>query len=98
MACKIIWSPISRDDLHDILRFIARDNPLRAESFALELMTRADVLQQQSEIGRMVPELRDRRTREIIIRPYRVVYRIDEDRNMVNILRVWHGARGTPEL
>ena len=26
MACSLIWSPISRDDLHDIVRFIARDN------------------------------------------------------------------------
>jgi hypothetical protein len=33
MACKLIWSPAARDDLHDIVRFIARDNPERAESF-----------------------------------------------------------------
>jgi len=29
MACKLIWSPIARDDLRDIVRFIARDNRLR---------------------------------------------------------------------
>jgi len=28
MACKLIWSPAARDDLRDIVRFIARDNPL----------------------------------------------------------------------
>jgi plasmid stabilization system protein ParE len=33
MAYKLIWSPVSRDDLRDIVRFIARDNPERAESF-----------------------------------------------------------------
>lgn len=44
MACKLIWSPVSRDDLHDIVRFIARDNAPRAESFAYELMRRADIL------------------------------------------------------
>ena len=29
MAYKLIWSPAARDDLHDIVVFIARDNPNR---------------------------------------------------------------------
>jgi hypothetical protein len=32
MAYKLIWSPAARDDLHDIVVFIARDNPNRAMS------------------------------------------------------------------
>lgn len=40
MAYKLIWSPAARDDLHDIVVFIARDNPNRAMSFAYELMSR----------------------------------------------------------
>jgi plasmid stabilization system protein ParE len=54
MACKLIWSPISRDDLRHIVRFIARDNPARAESFGYELMRRTDILQEQPEAGRIV--------------------------------------------
>ena len=49
MACKLIWSPAARDDLRDIVRFIARDNPRRAESFAYELITRTDILQEHPE-------------------------------------------------
>lgn len=33
MAYKLIWSPAARDDLHDIVIFIARDN---SERTALE--------------------------------------------------------------
>jgi len=77
MACKIIWSPASRDDLRDIVRFIARDNPQRAESFAYELMRRTDILQQHPEAGRIVPEYRNPQLREIIYRPYRIVYRLN---------------------
>ncbi len=95
MAGKLIWSPASRDDLRDIVRFIARDNPRRAESFAYQLMARTDVLQQHAEIGRSVPEHRDPRIREIIFRPYRIVYRVDYERKLVEIARVWHAARGT---
>ena len=46
----------ARDDLRDIVRFIARDNPQRAESFGYELMTRTDILHEHPEAGRMVPD------------------------------------------
>jgi hypothetical protein len=36
MAYKLIWSPAARDDLHDIVIFIARDNPERAMSFGYD--------------------------------------------------------------
>jgi plasmid stabilization system protein ParE len=68
MACEIIWSPASRDDLHDIVRFIARDNPHRAESFGYELMRRTDILQQHPEAGRIVPEYRNPELREMFWR------------------------------
>jgi plasmid stabilization system protein ParE len=65
MACPIIWSPDARNDLRDIVRFIARDNPPRAESFAYQLMMRTDILQQHPEAGRPVPEYRHPQIREI---------------------------------
>jgi plasmid stabilization system protein ParE len=98
MAYKLIWSPASRDDLRDIVRFIARDNPERAESFGYQLMARTDKLQHQPEIGRIVPEYRDPMIREIILKPYRIVYRVDHTRELVEIARVWHAARGTPDI
>jgi len=42
MAYKLIWSPAARDDLHDIVVFIARDNPNRAMSFGYELISETD--------------------------------------------------------
>jgi toxin ParE1/3/4 len=96
MACKLIWSPAARDDLREIVRFIARDNPRRAESFGYELMTRTDILHDHPEAGRIVPEYRNPRMREIIYRPYRIVYRLDIERQLVEIARVWHAARGSP--
>jgi len=98
MAYKLIWSPVSRDDLRDIVRFIARDNPQRAESFAYQLMAQTDKLQDHPEIGRSVPEHRNMTTREIIFRPYRIVYRVDHPRRLVEIARVWHAARGAPDV
>jgi toxin ParE1/3/4 len=59
MAYKLIWSPAARDDLHDIVTFIARDNSDRAMSFSYELISRADRLQMFPEQGRIVPEYED---------------------------------------
>jgi len=98
MACKLIWSPAARDDLRDIVRFIAHDNPQRAESFGYELMTRTDILHDHPEAGRMVPEYRSSRIREIVYRPYRIIYRLDIERQIVEIARVWHAARGAPSV
>lgn len=98
MACELIWSPVSRDDLRDIVRYISRDSPQRAQSFALRLIARADVLLEQPESGRMVTEHRIPHIREIIFRPYRIVYRVNHERRVVEFARVWHAARGSPEI
>jgi len=98
MAYKLIWSPAARDDLHDIVVFIARENASRAMSFGYELISEADRLQGFPELGRIVPEYRNDDIREIIFRPYRIVYRIDHERKLCQIARVWHSARGIPHL
>ena len=82
MAYKLIWSPAARDDLHDIVVFIARDNPNRAMSFGYELISETDYLQEFPELGRIVPEYRSDNIREIVFRPYRIVYRVDHERKL----------------
>ena len=98
MAYKLIWSPASRDDLHDIVVFISRDNPQRAMAFGYRLISETDKLQAFPEIGRMVPEYQNRNLREIIVRPYRIVYRVNHERKVCEIARVWHSGRGAPAL
>ena len=82
MAYKLIWSPAARDDLHDIVVFIARDNSERAMSFGYELISETDQLQDFPELGRMVPEYQNQNLREIIFRPYRIVYRVNHERKL----------------
>jgi toxin ParE1/3/4 len=98
MAYKLIWSPAARDDLHDIVVFIARDNPNRAMSFGYELISETDRLREFPESGRIVPEYRNDHIREIIFRPYRIVYRIDYETKLCEIARICHSARGTLQM
>ena len=98
MAYKLIWSPAARDDLHDIIVFIAHDNRDRAMSFGYELISVTDRLQEFPESGRIVPEYTNDSIREIIFRPYRIVYRVNHKGRLCEIARVWHSARGIPQL
>jgi len=78
--------------------FIAQDNPPVAESFGCLLMSKVDVLAQFPLIGRVVPEENDAAVREIVLRPYRIIYKVFAEKQMVAIARVWHGARGEPDI
>ena len=98
MAFKIIWSQQACDDLHDIVTFIAKRNSLVAESFGFRLMAKVDVLAQFPQVGRMAPEEQDENIRELIFPPYRIIYRVMAEKHVVAIARVWHGARGEPEI
>ncbi|HEV7744103.1 MAG TPA: type II toxin-antitoxin system RelE/ParE family toxin [Pyrinomonadaceae bacterium] len=98
MAYNLIWSPAARDDLHDIVSFISRDSPRRAEAFGYRLILEIDKLLTFAAIGRIVPEYGSAKIREIIVRSYRIVYRVNHESRLIEIARIWHGARGTPEL
>ena len=60
------------------------------------LIARTKRLAEFPEIGRAVPELGDFTIREIVVRSYRVVYRVREKERRGDVIRFWHAARGTP--
>jgi plasmid stabilization system protein ParE len=98
MAFKIIWSQQARDDLRDIVTFIAEHNRPVAESFGLRLMAKVDLLAEFPQLGRVAPEEQDENVREVILPPYRIIYLVLGERRVIAIARVWHGARGEPEI
>lgn len=98
MGHKVVLTPQAQDDLREIVSFIARQNPERARSFGHELIDHALTLTEWPERGRMVPEISDPNVREIVHRPYRIIYEVFRSQNTVYVLRFWHGARGEPEI
>jgi toxin ParE1/3/4 len=98
MDCKVILSPRAIQDLAEIGRYISFDNPQAAEQFGYALIDAALSLGTMPERGRFVPEFSDGETREIIYRPYRIVYRVNLEQKAVWVSRFWHASRGTPEV
>jgi plasmid stabilization system protein ParE len=60
------------------------------------LVAAPDRLVQFPESGRMVPEFGRPNLRELILRPYRIVYRLQGD--VLEIVTVFHAARMVPEI
>lgn len=98
MGWKIIIAPSAQSDLEDIVRYITQHNPEAAIRMGYELIYRAERLTQFPEIGRSVPEFRNPDLREIICRSYRIIYRLKRDKQCIQIVRFWHGARGFPHI
>lgn len=98
MDYKVVWTLRSREDLRNIAVFIARDNSAAALKLGDLIFQRVDSLQNFPELGRVVPERSQPTIREIVVGNYRIVYRVRHEQKTVEILGVWHGARGEPEL
>lgn len=98
MYLEIEWSPTARLDFRDIIFFIAENNPLAANQFRNRILNHIKQLPKFPTSGRVVPEFQDENIREIIQNPYRIVYRIKMNKNVIEIVRIWHAARRKPDL
>ena len=87
MALK--WTKTALRSVDEIAGFIAKDNPARATSFALELRDAVTKLQVHPGMGRAGRVLG---TRELVLhKNYIAIYRVRGDD--VEILRLHHVAR-----
>ncbi|WP_437640537.1 type II toxin-antitoxin system RelE/ParE family toxin [Sorangium sp. So ce854] len=85
------WSPEALADLEDICAYIARDNPEAAEDWIDKLIRKADKASANPRAGRVVPEIEDPDIREVFLKSYRLIYRVERER--VIVLTVLEGHR-----
>lgn len=93
MDCRVIVSPSAINDLREIVQYIARDDIETARRFGDQLLDTAMSLATFPERGHFVREFSDKHTRELLLGPYRIIYRYQAQENTVHIARFWHGAR-----
>jgi toxin ParE1/3/4 len=76
-------------DLEEIAAYIHRDSPAAARAFRDRVRKAGAKLDRFPERGRIVPELRDLGVtvwRELILRPYRMMYRIEGSTVVVDLV------------
>lgn len=98
MAYRVRFSQSARSDINEIVRYISTDDRNRAFRFGMLLVRQALSLGHFPERGRVVPEFGEQSVREIIVRAYRIIYRVDHRSRSVVIFRFWHAGRARPEL
>ena len=91
---EVIWSPVARRDLHAIADYIAADSPARAAVFVDRLIDAAERLGRFPESGRIIPEIGQSDSREVVFGAYRLMYHLKPD--AVVIVAIVHGARQWP--
>jgi len=85
----IVWAEPAERDLDALLSYIAMENPEAARKLFGKVMEAVEYAAAFPEMARFIPEL-GRTYREILgVRPFRVVYRVSEDRlNIIGVMRM----------
>ena len=92
---SIRWTQRARADLAAIRAFIASDSPPYADVTVGRILGATDRLADHPQSGRRVPEFGRANLRELIVPPYRIVYRLVEG-DEAHIVTVHHSARRLP--
>ena len=71
----VIWSAEAQAQLAEIHEHIARDSPRDAAALIRRLIGRVAQLETAQHSGRKVPEYPGEDLRELLCRPYRIIYR-----------------------
>jgi toxin ParE1/3/4 len=92
---RLIIKSAVRRDLAQIAEYIARDNPRRATSFAVELSVKIESI---AERPLSFPEHEDWPDgyRSALHHKYQIIFRVEGD--AVIVLRILHGARNIVDI
>ncbi|PKN69864.1 MAG: plasmid stabilization protein [Deltaproteobacteria bacterium HGW-Deltaproteobacteria-12] len=79
---KVEWAAVAEADLKQIIDYVAADSPGNALQILKTIRQKVSSLYVFPERGRIVPELQGQGIniyRELIVAPWRIVYRISDD-------------------
>ncbi|MFA6291525.1 MAG: type II toxin-antitoxin system RelE/ParE family toxin [Victivallales bacterium] len=88
---NILWTKTAVEDLKSIKEFIARDSEFYAIQFTGKIISSVEKLSLLPEMGRKVPEADRNNVREIILRPYRIIYQLQD--KTISVITIIHSGR-----
>ena len=88
---RVVWTRLATEQLDEAMAYIAADRPATAMQWLEHLLDSAGSLAEFPEQGRVVPDARRDDVRELIVPPYRIIYR--RDPGVVHIAMVLHDRR-----
>lgn len=89
---KVVWTNYAYLDLKDIYDYIAKDSKKYAHFQIRKLKGKTNILKNNPQSGRIVPEANQEDLRELIEGNYRIIYRI-KNSERIDVLTIFHAAR-----
>ena len=89
---EVRWTDQALDDIENIAEFISKDSLIFAQIQTERFFERAKILETHPLTGRIVPEINDPSTRELVMGNYRLIYFLDS-KSIVTILTVHQSQR-----
>ena len=83
---RVEWTELAIAQLDEAMGYIAADRPTVALEWLEMLLGEAERLADFPDSGRVVPEAARDEIREIVVSPYRLVYRRDRDAVFVTMV------------
>jgi plasmid stabilization system protein ParE len=93
---RVVWTDPEIADLRNIIDYIARDSPRYAIQVGERIYEAAGNLELGPQAGWKVPEFDVDHFREVLMRPYRIIYEIRGD--ACYIVAVIHASRDLAQL
>ena len=91
---RVFWTQEARERLKEIETYIAEESPQSAKEVVVRLLRRSQQLTRLPTSGRRVPEYPEADLRELLERPFRIIYRVTPDQ--VEIVTVFHYRQVLP--
>lgn len=98
MDFQIVWSDPAIENLGEIVRRIAADNPVAALKLGQELVARVETAGHFPRSGPLFSMEDAAEYRCLTHGNYRVYYRLRPDRTLVEVVAVRHSARAQPRF
>jgi toxin ParE1/3/4 len=92
---EVRWSPQAAEDFTDIIKYIREQSPSSADRISRTIYNRIAALGRFPDCGRPG---RLTNTRELVLAPlpFIAIYRVQNIKNAVEVIRVLHGAQRWP--
>ena len=92
---KVHWTDNAVHHLSGIYEYISLNSATYAKRMVDRITRRSIQIANSPFSGRIVPEYQAEDIRELIEKPYRIIYRIKQDQ--IDVLAVIHGVRLLPD-
>jgi toxin ParE1/3/4 len=92
---RVLYTQKALNDLAEIIRHIAEDDPETASRFGSSLAAHVELLVRFPRMGTLIRKRP--RVRKLLHSPFLVYYHVREARREIEVLHIRHGARKPPK-